>query len=98
MPRYVTNKVALQEVAYQLRKWLSGVLHGRKKTPWHTFPLRIGLYELKSHKAAKEKIQELDCLHFTVKYFHGYDPRRVCRQHCENIGFTWGYSSMSTTK
>lgn len=38
MPQYVTNKVVLQEVAYQLDKGFSRVLHRRKKYPWPTFP------------------------------------------------------------
>lgn len=96
MPRYVTNKVVLQEVDYQFDKGLSGVLHIRKKAPWPTFPLRIGLYELKIHKAEITEIQEMHRLHFVVKDIHRFDPRRVCKQHCDNISFAWVYSSIST--
>ncbi len=73
----MTNKVVHQEVAYQLNKGLSRLLHKGKKVPWPTFPLRIILYEMKSHKTRDEKIEELDRFHFAVKDFRGYDPRRV---------------------
>lgn len=50
MPCYVTNKVVLQEVSYQLNKGSSRVIHRRKKAPCPTFPLRIGKYKLKNLK------------------------------------------------
>lgn len=79
-------------------KWLWGILQRRKNAPWPIFPLRIILYELKSHKVKTKDIQELDHFHFTIKYFHGYDPRWVVRQHYERIGHNTRYSSMSTTE
>jgi len=94
----VIDKVLMQEVAYQLDKVLLAILHRRKKSPCLTFLLWSKLYELKSHKVVVAKIQELDHLHLKTKYFHGYDLKRVCRQHCESINFNWGYSSMSTTE
>lgn len=94
----MTNKVLLQEVAYQLDKGLSVVLHKKKQAPWPTFPLRIRLYEIMSHKVENIEIQELKCLHFAIKDFHGYDPKIVCKKHYERISFNWVCSSISTAE
>lgn len=98
MPWYVTRKVVMQEVANQMDKGLSGILHRRKKAPWTIFPLSIILYELKSHKVMETKIQELEHLDFSTTYFHGYHPRWIFGQHCQRISQNMGYSLMSTTE
>jgi len=94
MPQYVINKVVMQEVENQLDKGLSRTLHRRKYTPWPIFPLRIRLYELKSHMTLAIKTEELNCLHFTTKYFHAFDHRRIGRKHFERIKHHTRYSSL----
>jgi len=39
LPRYATDKLVMQEVAYHLSTGLSWVLQMKKKSPWATLPL-----------------------------------------------------------
>ena len=49
-PRYSTENLVIQEVSYNLSIRLSTTLHKKKKAPWPTLPMKIGLYEIKNLK------------------------------------------------
>lgn len=67
----------------------------RKKAPWTSFPLCIGLSELKSLKATDAKIEEIMRLYFGMMSFHRYDSRKICRQHCDKIKYIWPYGTIT---
>ena len=59
LPRYATNKLVMQEVSYHLATRLSATLHRKKKSPWPTLPLKIGLYEIKNLKVMDDEGKEI---------------------------------------
>lgn len=89
LPRWVTNKLVMQEVAYHISIDLSGVLRRNKKAPWPTLLLQIGLYEIRNLKVVETKGKEIDKFSFGHMEYHPYDPRSVWKKHCEKIHFTW---------
>jgi len=50
--RFSTDRLVTQEVAYHISTGLSARLHRRKKAPWPTLPLWVGLYEIRTLKDA----------------------------------------------
>jgi len=50
LPRYANDKLILQEVSYHLSIGLSTALHRKKKAPWPTLPLHMGLYVINNLK------------------------------------------------
>lgn len=83
----VTNKVVLQEVAYQLTIGLSKTLLKGNKGLWSVFPLIIGAYTIQNFKEA----EDLNIFHFNELAFHRCDPRGIASTHCKSIGFGWPY-------
>lgn len=57
LPRYATEKLVMQEVAYHLSVGLSAGLHRKKKAPWPSFPLHIKSYEIKSLKYVDDELR-----------------------------------------
>ena len=50
MPRFVTDKMLIQEVCFQMSQGFSSVLSKGKKKLWPTLPLTIGAYTVKDFK------------------------------------------------
>ena len=50
LPEFVTDKMLLQEVCYQMNSSFSKVLTKGKKNPWLTLPLTIGAYIVKDFR------------------------------------------------
>jgi len=86
MLRYVTGKVVMKEVRYQL--WTGQLLQKKKKEHWSLFPLQVGYYELKNLKVVETKVGELSGLKFGEMSFHIYDPSIKCKQHCAKLHFS----------
>lgn len=59
LPRYITNKLVMQEVSYHLATWLLVALQRKTKEPWPTLPLHIGLYEIKNLKVMDAEGKEI---------------------------------------
>ena len=53
--KFSIDKLVMQEVSYHISACLSARLHRKKKAPWPTLPLRIGLYEIQNLKHANVK-------------------------------------------
>lgn len=77
MSFFITNKVVIQEVRYQLATGLSGSLHRLKKSLWPILPLQIGSYSYKNLKVVEEDIFELEHLSFGEMGYWRYDPRGI---------------------
>lgn len=69
LPRFVTDKLVMQEVMYHISTGLLARLHRRKKAPWPALPLRIGLYEIQSLKDADAEVEDLKKFDFGTKEF-----------------------------
>lgn len=89
LPRFATDKLVIQEVAYHISTGLLATLHMRKKTPWSTLPLRIGLYEIRTLKDANVETKDLKKFGFDTKSFNPYDPHCICKNHCVKVYFPW---------
>lgn len=89
LPRFATNTLVMQEVAYHISTWLSTVLHRRKKAPLPTHPLRIGLYETRTLKDADVEAGDLKKFGFRTKSLNPYDPHCICKNHCVKVYFPW---------
>ena len=50
LPKLALDMLVMQEVAYHISTGLTTRLEQKKKEPWPTLPLRIGLYEIWSIK------------------------------------------------
>jgi len=50
LPKFSLDVLIMQEVAYHILAGLIARLHQKKKAPWQTLLLWIGLYEIKSIK------------------------------------------------
>ena len=50
MPRFVTDKMLIQEVCFQMSHGFSSILSKGKKKPWPTLPLTIGAYTVKDFR------------------------------------------------
>lgn len=59
LPRYATEKLITQEVSYHLATGLSLALHRKKKAPWPTLPLHIGLYKINNLKVMDVDVKEI---------------------------------------
>ena len=50
MPRYVTDKMLIQEVCFQMTSSFSKVLTKGKKKPWPTLPLTVSTYTIRDFR------------------------------------------------
>jgi len=79
----------MQEVSYRLSTRLSPGLHRKKKAPWPTLPLWIGLYEIKILKDVDGEAKEIVKFDFETKDFNPYDPHGICKNHCKKVYYPW---------
>ncbi len=84
--RYATTKLVMQEVAYHLSTWLLGILHIKKKAPWHVPLLQIGLYEIKNLKAGDTEGKEIEKFTFVHLDYNHY-PKNVSKENYPRIHF-----------
>lgn len=89
LPRYATDKLIMQEVSYHLSIGLLVGQHRKKKVPWPTLPLQIGLYEIKSLKDVDVKAKDIVMFEFSTKDFNPYDPHSICKDHYVRVYFPW---------
>ena len=50
MVHFVTDKMLIQEVCFQMSQGFSSILSRGKKKPWPTLPLTIGAYTVKDFR------------------------------------------------
>ena len=77
LPRFSMDKLVMQEVAYHISTWLPKILHRRKKAPWPTLPLWIGLYGICILKDVNVEAKVFRKFGFSTKSFNLYDPHYI---------------------
>ena len=87
LPRYATEKLIMQEVSYHLTIGFLVGLHRKKKAPWPTLPLWIGLYEIQNLKYAYVKIEEFKKFTFNMRSFNPYDPHYIVKDQFMRVQF-----------
>ena len=63
MPQFVTDKMLLQEVCFQMTSGFSKVLTKGKKKSWPTLPLTIDAYRVKDFREVEEEAEEMRSFH-----------------------------------
>lgn len=89
LPKFATYKLIMQEVSYHISVRLSSRLHWKKKAPWPTLPLRIGLYEIQNLKHVDAEIEEFKKFTFDTRSLNSYDPHCFVKDHCARVKFLW---------
>lgn len=79
--------LSLECLAYHLPTVLS--IHMKKKAPQPTLPMKIILYEIKNLKVSDIEGIVIERFVFGTRYFNLYNPRSICKDHCERIHFQW---------
>ena len=77
MPRYVMDKILMQELYFQMSSNFSRVLSRGKKKPWPTLPLTIGAYTIKYFREVEAKAEEMKSYHLGALDYRTYDPERI---------------------
>ena len=91
MPRFVTDKVLMQEVCFQMSSSFSRVLSKGKKKSWPTLPLTIGTYIVKDFRDVEAEGEEMKIYHFGALEYRTYDPERIVPEHCKKDKFKRNY-------
>ena len=91
-PLNVIHKFALyvlvmEELAYHISAGLTTRLQRKKKAPWPTLPLRIGLYEIQSIKQADVKAELMKKYPFNLRSYNLYDPHCIVKDHYTTFQF-----------
>jgi hypothetical protein len=93
-PKFVPDKLVLQEVAYHtLVHGVGASLSKYKKLPWPPLPFYVGSYSFKNSKETHVEVEALETFHFGEGIFHRYDPWKVVSQHCKLCKHKWPYES-----
>jgi hypothetical protein len=94
LPRFVPDKLVLQELAYQtIVHGVGAALYRNKKDIWPSLPLWIGSYCFASLKQAQAEVDTLLSYGFGEECFRRHDPKKVVREHCIQNKYTWKYTS-----
>ena len=88
---FVTGKLLLQEVCYQMTSGFSKVPTKGKKKPWPTVPLTIGTYTVRDFKQLEIEAEETKGFHFPPLTHRSYDPERIVPAHCKRDKLKWNY-------
>lgn len=83
------DKLIIQEVSYNISIGLSTRLHRKKKAPYPTLSLQIGLYEIWNHKHVDAKMEEFKRFNFGTRSFNPYDPHWFVKDHYARVQFPW---------
>ena len=81
LPRFVTDKMLLQEVCYQMTFGFSKVLTKGKKKPWPTLPLTIGAYLIKDFREVEAEAEKIKGFFLSPLDYQTYDPERIVPAH-----------------
>ena len=93
LPRFVPDKLFLQEVAYQtIIHGVGGMLYRLKKGIWPTLPLYIGNYFFVSTKQAQEEVDIFLSYHFGEEIFRRHDPNNIIKENFHNMRLPYEYT------
>ena len=87
LPKFSLDVLVMQEVAYHISTGLTARLQRKKKAPWPTLPLWIGLYEIQSIKQADVEAELMKKYPFDLRSYNLYDPHWIVKDHCMRVQF-----------
>lgn len=91
MPRYVTDKILIEEVCFQMPFGFSKVLTNGNKKPRPTLPLTIATCIVKDFREVEAEAEEMKIYHLESLDHWTYDPERIIPDHCKQAKFKWNY-------
>ena len=91
LPWFVTDKLLLQEVCYQITSNFLKVLTKGKKKPWPTLSLTIGAYIVKDFREVEAEAEQIRGFFLEPLDYWTYDPERIVPTHCKQAKFKWSY-------
>jgi hypothetical protein len=92
-PRFIPNKLVLQEVAYQtIIHGVEGMLYRSKKTIWPPLPLYIDNYFFENTKQAQTEVDILLSYHFGEESFRKHDPKNIIKEHFNRMRLPYEYT------
>ena len=91
MPRYVTDKILIQEVCFQMTSSFSKVLSKGKKKSWPTLPLTVSTYTVKDFREVEAEAEEMRSYRLGPLDHWTYDPERIVPDHYKRAKFKWNY-------
>ena len=92
MHRYVTDKILIQELCFQMTSIFSKVLTKGKKKSWPTLPLTIDSYTVKDFREVEAEEEEMRSYRLGPLDHQTYDLERIVPDHCKWAKFKWNYS------
>lgn len=87
--KFSLDKLVMQEVSYHIFAWSLARLHGKKKAPWPSLILWIGLHEIRSFKHVDVKAEEMMKYPFDAQSYNPYDPNCLVKDHYVKVQFNW---------
>lgn len=82
LPKFVIDKLMLQEVCYQMTTGLSKTLNKGKKKPQPSLPLTTGAYTIDIFQEVEVEAEEMKGFYFVNLSHHRYDPKGMVAAHC----------------
>jgi len=93
-PRFVPNRMVLQEIAFQtMIHGIGETLYHDKKAIWPPLPLWVRSYSFESIKKSQSEVDTLISFHFGEERFLRHDPKEVVKEYCSKHKHTWEYTS-----
>lgn len=89
LQKFSLDKLLMLEVSYHISVGLSTTLYQKKKAPWPTLLLRIGLYEIHNFKHADVEAEEIIKYSFDTQSFNPYDLHYFVKDHYTRVQFQW---------
>jgi hypothetical protein len=94
LPRFVPDKLVLQEVAYQtIIHGVGGMLYRFKKAICSPLPLYVGNYLFENTKQVQVEVDMLLSYHFGEERFRRHNPRNIVREHFNNVRLPYEYTT-----
>jgi hypothetical protein len=94
LPRFVPDKLVLQEVAYQtIIHGVRGMLYRSKKAIWPPLPLYIDNYFFENTKQAQTKVDILLSYHFGEERFRRHDPKNIVKENFNSMRLPYEYTT-----
>lgn len=89
LPKFLMDKLVMQEVSYHISTRLSTRLHWRKNPPWPSLPLQIRLYEILNLNHGEAKREEFKIFTLGTRIFNLYDPHYIVKDYCTRVKHPW---------
>jgi hypothetical protein len=83
LTRYVSNKLALREIAYQIVSVGDvSFLSRSQKRQWPSFPISLRIFTLSNAKHAQREVEQTNRIWLAHGNFKKHDPTKIFKKHC----------------